>query len=400
MKKKPDPVRWAVLAYIVADEVASTHESLDDAARKELEALLTAKNHDDVAIAAQIDYRDMAGVWRYKGTNKNVRNGCPETLRESNANDPEVFKEFLAWGREQCPADRYLLMCWGHGGGPGGFFSDADKDSKFPFGHPLTPRHLSSALRSFAAPPGPTGKSKPPFDILLMKACYACTLEVALQLHGVCDFLIASQNLIPSQTFWPYAALLNHLQGGDTKAVATQLVRDVGRFYTLDANRPDKTEVPYALIDLSVIERVVPPMKKLVSALETDRVWLMNEARKGACPGDAAMLDVMTFCQNLVGMGDKGLAAAAEELRNAVTDEQKPLVIERYPRLSAFRGINLFYHPGYRVESNVRDSVSFGAYQRSAFAEKTRWADVAFQDTVVSQVAYAVSAATDRKVRS
>lgn len=369
------PGKWAVLAYVVADEMVTTNVSLDDAARRDLEQLLFAANPDDVQIAAQIDYRDESGVWRHQGTNRK-----PIGNRERNAATVEALKDFLEFGRKECPADHYLLMLWGHGTGPAGLFTDTAKNSKSPFANPLSPRYLANALRSFEQQD--SGKS--PFDILLIKACYACTVEMAVQLKGACDFMIASQNLVPSQTFWPYAQMLEQLHGVDAKAVARRVVDVIGDFYAIPENRPEKTEVPYALLDIAAAQTLLDPLTGLVQALRKNRFAFMNAGRQNAVPGDPALIDLVTFCDNLVKVDDQDVSAAAGRLRD---EAKRSLIVARRPDPSAFKGVSLFYHPGYAVRSGVRDSALFGVYKRSRFALETGWYDIAYQETVISQIA-------------
>ena len=45
------------------------------------------------------------------------RKDCIETLEETNTGNPEVLANFILWGMENYPANRYLLILWNHGGG-------------------------------------------------------------------------------------------------------------------------------------------------------------------------------------------------------------------------------------------------------------------------------------------
>jgi hypothetical protein len=138
-------------------------ETLDEAAAADLGKLLKAAEETGTPIAAQIDYEGKPGIWRQ------LRRVGPTSkateIRDANSANPEVLKEFLHWGRKQLQTDRYLLMLWGHGAGPSGFFSDASEKTPARVGHPLSPRLLSRALQSFRT------DARPPFDILLAKAC-------------------------------------------------------------------------------------------------------------------------------------------------------------------------------------------------------------------------------------
>ena len=251
-------------------------------------------------------------------------------------------------------------MLWGHGAGPGGFFSDASKNTPASkWGHPLNPRQLARSLQQVTQK-----SSRTPFDIILLKACFACTIEVALQLRGAANYLIASQSLIPSQTFWPYGELLNQLKtsvptsDADIRSAGLGLLASLGTFYKNAVNRPGKIEVPYALLDLSNAGVVAERLQTVIDQLRKENID-PNEAATHARPGDPALVDVRRFCDNLSDQ-NPGLAQVAADLKNAV----EQLVVDRRPRPSAFQGLSLFYHPGYGMFSPVRDSARFGLYKR------------------------------------
>ena len=384
---------WGVLAYIVADETSNFGDSLDEAAQKDLGKLLKAAKDTGVPIAAQIDYEGAPDIWRQlraSGTSSE-----PVEVREANSNNPDVLREFLDWGRSQLKADRYLVMLWGHGTGPTGFFSDAS-ETPGRQGHPLSPRQLSSALRLPAAKLPAGAKSAGAdqlFDILLVKACFAATLEVASQLAGRARFIIASQDLIPSQTFWPYRSLFEHLKDAKTSdeavgQTAETLLDEIGAFYSKESNRPGKVEVPYSLLNPQEALPVVGHLAALVKAMRDSKIDV-DAATKGARPGDPSLIDIALFCDNLQRTGGKPLFQPAEDLR----DSLRKLVLKQHPdptgnaKASAFRGLSLFHHPGYVGESPVRDSALYGLYKRSLLATKTGWSDVAYQNTAISKLA-------------
>lgn len=385
-----DSEKWGVLVYIVADEAGDDGTSLDDAAADELRRIMqSAPASDKIAVAAQIDFQHVPYVWR--STNDDPK-AIP--IREENASNVEVLKDFLVWGHQRCRANRYVVMLWGHGSGPAGFFSDANEDNLWQLGDPLTPLSLTQALDVLKGERGDK-----PLEVLLLKACFACNIEAARELSQSVNYMIASQNLIPSQSHWPYRRLfsaLEHLDKSDQDAVLS-LVGEVGLFYADPANRPGKAEVPYALLDLTMLRDPekepnagVAAMKKLVAALDPPDMTraIMAAASSMATPGDSALLDVVLFCEELERLSSEykldEIAAAAKDLRE-FTEEK--LVLRRHPLQSAFRGVNLFFHPGYAAPSLVRRLVLFGLYRGMKFAHETGWHRMAYLNTRISGIA-------------
>lgn len=381
---------WGVLVYIVADDRMDAGDSLDEMAGLDLERLRIAAERATIPIAAQIDYQATSGIWRqvFGSTKKQIKR------REANSGHPDVLRDFLRWGVNNCDADRYVVMLWGHGSGPGGFFSDASRNTPGRFGHPLSPRQLADALQTVK------NDRKKKLEVLLLKACYAATVELAVQLEDTTEFIIGSQSLIPGQTFWPYPRLFQHLQSSaktnDNEIVADGLLKLLGDFYGNEVNRPGKEEVPYSLLSTAQSKHVAQGLANIVGAWRAADRPDLNYITQRCCPSDPGLLDVARFCQTLMNAGGGPLFDAAADLRNHVD----AMVRRRYPVESAFRGVSVFCHPGYRVSSPARDTAPYGVYKRSKLAQlgqpkdeqgrpifvEPSWIELAFRNTAIAQL--------------
>ena len=114
---------------------------------------------------------------------------------ESNAADPDTFYGFFDWVADECPAEHYLLIFWGHSAGQFGMFGDSD-----PFDYTaqtLTLVELGNALTAAKR------SLEKPVDIIAFKDCFMATLENAYELSGLADYLLASPGLVPV-VGWPY----------------------------------------------------------------------------------------------------------------------------------------------------------------------------------------------------
>src|SRR5216684_262041 len=136
-----DQRSWAVLAYLVADDKAGC-SPLDEAARAEIAAICQAADLTRMHVAVQVHFNDQPGIFRatFEPTKSKefgrieafdfwaqivstARTSRLELFREPRDLDSastDVLKEFLLWGRQQCPAERYLILFYGHAFGPQG----------------------------------------------------------------------------------------------------------------------------------------------------------------------------------------------------------------------------------------------------------------------------------------
>ena len=118
-----DRKRWTVLIYMVADDPQGG-ELLDQQAVREMDhitkATLSVENPDDlhVARAGGLSHASR-GVAAVIGDSTFVR-------PEGDAADPETLYGFFDWAVNECPAEHYLLIFWGHSRGQFGMFGDPD----------------------------------------------------------------------------------------------------------------------------------------------------------------------------------------------------------------------------------------------------------------------------------
>jgi len=113
-----------------------------------------------------------------------------------------VLREFLHFGRSECPADRHVVFMYGHASGPFGLFYDRASARRVP--NTMRLNELADALRLL------DGRAA----IVVSRDCFMSTLETACELRGHADYLIASQSEIPIAGAWPWMELLAVLLSG------------------------------------------------------------------------------------------------------------------------------------------------------------------------------------------
>jgi hypothetical protein len=356
---------WAVLAYTIAEDT-STSTLLDTTARRELKAICDAADFRRVSVAAQVDFKSRRGIYRGALTQlepkgrgfrdispedhalwKQIKDGVEagrsavrlqREARDLNAAQPDVLEDFLRFGRDECPAEHYVVSFFGHAAGPLGVFSDTTSGSRV---HDTL--RLPALVGAFR---GATRRA----DVVMFRDCFMSCLEAAYQLRTATEFVVATQALAPATGAWPWRDFMRALtDDASPYDVGLGLTQALAAFLDDPAHRPDLEAVPYTLLDLGAVTGVAARLKALVPALEAAR---RDPARRRACaraleasrvgspargklPGDPALVDVPTLC------GDP-VAAPAAALGEAV---RSTLVRWHHSQTPHHRGVSLFYKP-------------------------------------------------------
>ncbi len=117
-----------------------------------------------------------------------------------NFGDSKTLSEFIEFGVERYPADKYGLILWNHGAGSvKGVCFDAN------FGYDgLTLSEIKEALESTKEI---IGKK---FEFIGLDACLMATYDMACIIEPYADYMIASQEIEPSSG-WDYKRLISNL---------------------------------------------------------------------------------------------------------------------------------------------------------------------------------------------
>jgi hypothetical protein len=399
-----------VLAYTVADD-KSGGSSLDAAAKIELKALCDAADFGQVSVAAQVDFKHTRGVYRGVITEKlrEFEEVSPEqhplwrsivgAIKKSrlrvllektdlNAARGDVLLDFLRFGQRDCPAERYIVSFYGHAYGPMGLFFDAEAKQRD--ANTLRLNDLASSIEAVE------GRAA----VVVFRDCFMNTLETAFQLRHAAEMMLASQSVVPIAGVWPWIGLMSTLMPGAAsadvgKAIAVQLTH----FLDDPANRGPFADVPYTLIDLGAVEAIVEPMRALVDALDGARG---DAARSAACatalerarvgypddpsnPGDPALVDVPTLCDNLQALGGDPVAGPAAALGEVVRTR---LIRWHHSQKTSYHGTSLYYQPvtprdierSFILSGNDEDAARDAAhYAQLALCEATGWSRIALK---------------------
>jgi hypothetical protein len=116
----------------------------------------------------------------------------------------EGLSRFICWATENYPAQRYMLITYGHGGAVAGqTFLAKDNPASF-----LTLEEFGKVLARYFG--GKTGTPK--LDILACDNCVMNGLETAYEIRGQVDYMLGSQGLMLA-VGWPYSNIIDAIAG-------------------------------------------------------------------------------------------------------------------------------------------------------------------------------------------
>lgn len=119
--------------------------------------------------------------------------------------DEDTLYEFLSWGMQTHPADRYIGIIWGNGGGPIG---GAAYDSLHSFDS-LSVEEMKGALSRLSSKLDMIG-----FDSSLMS-----NIETASALSLYADYLVAPEDIMP-MSGWDYRGLFEYISNNPSAQVS------------------------------------------------------------------------------------------------------------------------------------------------------------------------------------
>lgn len=166
-----------------------------------------------------------------------------DSLGQLDTTDPKTLADFIKWGVEKYPADRYILLFWDHGAGPVyGFGYDEFQSEE----SALTLDEMKQALEA---------NPDVHFDIIGMDCCIMGSLETCLVLQPFCDYTIVSEDFEPG-IGWSYERWMGMLEknpGVDSVELGKVIVDDMIADVAKDEENGDAT---LALIDESAVNEL------------------------------------------------------------------------------------------------------------------------------------------------
>lgn len=180
-----------------------------------------------VAVQFAIDAPGGQQIPRYifnKKSNGSISDSLADYLNApDNMTEQQALISFLQWvyAEPRCQAEKYALILWGHGpellfqppsteqlNEPGGELQNG-RSALY-----LTPQELRQALQEGV----PKKNEKYELSVIGFDACSMSMFEVAYELRGLADFMVASQEEVPDLSF-PYDTLVQKFREAKDPAV-------------------------------------------------------------------------------------------------------------------------------------------------------------------------------------
>lgn len=191
---------------------------------------------------------------------------------DPNSGDPKVLFDFISWSVENFPADHYMLVLSGHGGGAieQEFLFDQTSKGR------MTIAQLGNVLKK-VHDRLPNKKGEPlEIDIVGMDSCLMSMAEVAHQLRGSVKFMISSESFGP-QAGWPYGRIIERLNERLAAGDADISPKDLGLitidehvdFYT-DYAAADGLSVDISMMDVERAEDLTKAVHDFAEVLKAE----------------------------------------------------------------------------------------------------------------------------------
>ena len=383
--------RWTVLLYIAADDNkdATGDTRLATAAFDDIKELRLQHSSRQIDIGVQMDLNPFRPIRFAVG--KDGALVLPKQLRETSTGNPNTLVSFLSWAQTNLPADRYLLVLWGHGMGVG--FELRVRltlgDVAFDTGDGLNPREIAKALSLFKKERGRA------LDVLGFDSCFMSSVELNYELRNLVDIVVSTQESIPIQG-WPYGRILTQLRANplqSTTAVGRMITEEVVKSFPANEN------VTQTAVDPSSGEAVAGAFSVLVKELREeirDRRRLsaiLRALRRARFVRAREFVDLADVCHRVVKASHSpAVRRAAKEVRAMLKGRSSPFIVSHRTRGTNVRGLNgvsIYFRRVPRVPGSLRPTkgnvkLDLGEYRKLGFVEATGWQE--FVDKLPAKV--------------
>ncbi len=342
----PNAAAWTILVYMDGDNNLEA-DAIDDFLE-----MAQVGSTDQAHILVEFDRIRSVEVWddrrygNWDGTLRfRVETGMEPTrenalidLGERNMGDPDTLIDFLVWGIENYPAQRYAIILWDHGASWLGIASD-DTDSDV-----LSLPEISAAFETALRRARIGG-----FELIGFDACLMAQIDV---LHAVAPYgrvAVASAELEPNSG-WAWDAWLAELvanPGQDGYALAPVIVQT----YMDSFAGQMAAEVTLSAFDLTRVDTMVRELDALAQELQRSvqqSYTAIGQARAFAnvyAPAyseEFNAVDLPHFLQLLSQQGASGpVNASAGQLFRTIEAARLANGVGSYHRLSG--GLSIYF---------------------------------------------------------
>jgi hypothetical protein len=293
-----------------------------------------------------------------------------EELGEVDMGDPQALYDFIVWGVQNYPAEHYLIILGSHGGGWRGLGPDEGEGESI-----LDLPEIDAALAQARAD---LGIAK--FDIVGFDACLMAVTDVAVMLEPHADYVLFSQEVIPSNG-WEYLNSITAVQANpdwDAFQVGTNFIDNYMAYY---AGKGSRTKVGLSLIETAGLPNLLASLDNFAQVVGADTVELLSalgSARNnsqifGASLGDRAdvysyvdLRDFMTWFSVQTTITEDAYNAALEVVAaydGAVVYSLADSKLPRATGLGVYLPSTPIYYEAYGTDYPTMAPAGFGFWQ-------------------------------------
>ena len=316
----PAQATRTVMVYAIGTDLESQGSTLS----ADIKEMMTATPGKSVNIVLQTGgcknfnntYMRDGATQRFSIINGNINE--LEDLGDVSMVEPQTLEDFIKFGKENFPAENYILVLWDHGGGvPLGFGFDELHEGT------LTEIEMAEAISHCDIE----------FETIIFNACLMGSLEVAKALDPYTEYIVAAESPTWGSAYYDiginYTNFLNYIGkdfNGDAKDYSEFIVRDY--MDTIEALQ-DKTgyyglDTCMSAIDTDNVDEVLEAYEKLIAALDkrvfeqggyAEYVQLRNDCGEFQ---SSDSVDLMTLATKYINCGDQAIQSAASSVINEV----------------------------------------------------------------------------------
>lgn len=277
-----------ILIYMVGSDL----ESLQGRATNDLKEIINAPKSENLnVIIFAGGTKSWRNEWMINNKNCILEVGENELKQLDNPNENQItysdtLTQFINFGKDNYPADRYVLDFWDHGDGTlGGFGRDELNNNRT--------MRLNDIRNGIS-------NSGVHFDVILFDACLMGTFETAYALENSADIMIASEDLTPADGIY-YSTWLNALAARPNISTENLSNLIVESFRVHNVSQPG-LQVTMSAIRLDRMDELYNRILKMMSGITDEKLTSILKARDtlsamGARDGGFDQFDIVKFAE-------------------------------------------------------------------------------------------------------
>jgi hypothetical protein len=230
----------------------------------------------ELNVVGVVDEGDFIDIWEVRNQNEEQNTFVSDmgeviTDDEINMSDPELATNFLRWAIREYPAEKYGMICYGHGNG--GIYYFPPERGMF---NDMPIEEFAGAIRIALDDYPSVGK----LDFIAFESCTMSFLEMAYGLKDVCKVAMASEFMMGTpgaQFYYLLTDLLANIDSIDAYGFAELFIQNLfthtfstGIYAAWDSDLVNSTMIPAINNFAQELIDALPEFRDDITACRTD----------------------------------------------------------------------------------------------------------------------------------